>query len=110
MWLAGIKEKVRVHKGDKEVVQRPVGESAMRSWDCSQIENEAEDESWREGDQMEVHWDEQPKTGGDPGTKKDGRKPFAAGGQCKKVRELVVQGWSIEEMKEKTKCCCGGRH
>ena len=44
--VACIKEKVSVHKGDKEVVQRPLGQSVMRSWDCSQIENEVEDESW----------------------------------------------------------------
>ena len=44
------KEKVSVHDGDKEAAQRPAVQSVMRS--CSQIENEEEDESWREGDQM----------------------------------------------------------
>ena len=50
--VAGMKEKVSVHDGIKEAVQRPAGQSFMRSWGCSQIENEEEEESWREGDQM----------------------------------------------------------
>ena len=37
----------------------------MRSWDCSQIENEEEEESWLEGDQMAAQWDEEQKLGGD---------------------------------------------
>ena len=59
--VAGIKEKENVHNGDKEVVQRPVGQSVMRSWCCSQIENEEEEESWREGDQMAAQWAEKQK-------------------------------------------------
>ena len=47
--VAGIKEKVGVHDGVQEAVQKPCGESFMRSWDCSQIENKEEEESWREG-------------------------------------------------------------
>ena len=31
----------------------------MRSWDCSHIENEEVEESWREGDQMAAQWDEE---------------------------------------------------
>ena len=31
----------------------------MRSWDCSQIENEEEEESWQEGDQMAEQWEEE---------------------------------------------------
>ena len=50
--VAGIKEEVSVHDGIKEAVQRPAGQSFVRSWDCSQIENEEEEERWREGDQM----------------------------------------------------------
>ena len=47
----------------------------MRSWDCSQIENEEEEESWQEG---------KPNgravgVVGNHGKKKDGRKLFAAG-------------------------------
>ena len=59
--VAGIKEKVGVHNGDKEAVQRLAGQSVMRSWDCSQIENEEEEESWREGDQMAAQWDGEQK-------------------------------------------------
>ena len=57
----GIKEKVSVHDGIKKAVQRKTGQSFMRSWDCSQIENEEEEESWREGDQMAAQWDEEQK-------------------------------------------------
>ena len=43
----------------------------MRSWYCSQIENEVEEESRREGDQMAAQWDEEQKTGGDRGNEKE---------------------------------------
>ena len=33
----------------------------MRSWDCSQIENEEEEESWQEKDQLAAQWDEEQK-------------------------------------------------
>ena len=49
--VAGIKEKVSVHGGEKIDVQRPVEQSFLLSWDCSQIENEEKEESWRERDQ-----------------------------------------------------------
>ena len=58
--VACIKEKVSVHDGIKEAVQRPVGQSFMRSLNCSQIENE-EEESWRQGDQMGSFSDEEQK-------------------------------------------------
>ena len=54
--VAGIKEKECVHDGDNDAVQRPVGERVVRRWDCSQIEDEDEEESWREGDQMAAQW------------------------------------------------------
>ena len=59
--VAGIKEKVSVHDGDENDVKRPVELSFKRSWDCSQIENEEEEESWREGDQVAAQWDEEQK-------------------------------------------------
>ena len=31
----------------------------MQSWDCSQIENEEEEESWQEGDQMAEQLEEE---------------------------------------------------
>ena len=50
--VAGIKEKASALDGAKEAAQGSVGQSVMRSWDCSQIENEEGEEPWREGDQM----------------------------------------------------------
>ena len=43
-----------MHNGEKEDVKRPFEQSFMRSWACSQTENEEEEESLRERDQM-VH-------------------------------------------------------
>ena len=59
--VAGIKVKASVHDGEKNDVKRPVEQSFMRSWDCSQIENEEEEESWQERDQMATQWDEGQK-------------------------------------------------
>ena len=47
--------------GDKEAVQKPAGQSFTRSWDCSQVVNEEEEESWREGDQMAAQWEEEQR-------------------------------------------------
>ena len=58
---AGILEKVSMEDGVRNDVKRPVGQSFMRSWDCSQIENEEEEESWREGDKMAGQWHEEQK-------------------------------------------------
>ena len=107
--VAGIKEKVGVHDGDKGAVQNPAGQSFLRSWDSSQMENEEEEESWREGDRMPAQWEEEEKL-----------EEIVERRRIQKVAELVVQkrvshgkgvkgpkekkrvpGWSIEEMKEK---------
>ena len=56
--VAGIKKKVSVHDGEKDDVERPVGQSFMRSWDCSHVDNEEEEESGREGDQTAAQWEE----------------------------------------------------
>ena len=69
--VACIKEKISVHSGDKEAVQRPAGQRVTRSWDCSKIENEELDVSRQEGGQMAAQWEEGQKTGGDRGTKKN---------------------------------------
>ena len=50
-----------MHDGEKDDVKRPVERSFMRSWDCSQIESEEEEESWRERDQMAAQWEEEQK-------------------------------------------------
>ena len=52
--VAGIQEKVSMDDGDENDVK-------MRRWDCSQIENEEEEESWQERDQMAAQWDEEQK-------------------------------------------------
>ena len=64
--VAGIKEKESVHDGDKDDVKRPVEQSLveqsfMRSWDCTQIVNEEEEESWRERDHVAAQWIEEQK-------------------------------------------------
>ena len=56
-----MKKKVGVQDGDKEAVQKPAGHTLMRSWDCSQMVNEEEEERWREGDQMAAQWEEEQK-------------------------------------------------
>ena len=38
--------------------KRMGGLDRMQSWDCSQVENEEEEESWQEGDQMADQWEE----------------------------------------------------
>ena len=63
-----------VHDGEKNEVKRPVEQSFMRSSDCSQIENEEEEESWREWDQMAAQWNEEQNNGGYFGMKEGGRK------------------------------------
>ena len=122
--VEGIKEKVSVHGGIRKEEQ-----SFMRSWDCSQIENEEEEESWREGDQMAARWDEVQKTGGDLGTKKDRRKKLlqvgghakgtGAGGALTHVTRQRGEGSKKEEERTrmvhlsdegKTKYCCAERH
>ena len=53
---SGCRQKVSVHDGEKDDVKTSVEQSYVRSWDCSQIENE--EESWRGRDQMAAQWDE----------------------------------------------------
>ena len=55
--VASIKEKASAHDGIKKAAQRPAGQSFMRSWDSSHIENEEE----KSGDQMAAQWDEEQK-------------------------------------------------
>ena len=59
--VVGIKGNARVKDCVEEAVRRPAGQSFMRSWDCSQIENEGEEERWQEGVQMAAQWDEEQK-------------------------------------------------
>ena len=125
--VAGIKEKVSVHDGEKDDVKGPFEQSFMRSWDCSQIENEEEEESWREGDQMAAQWDEEQKLE----DILERRRMAGSSLQLevmRKVPELVVHervsqgqgvncfrekkkvsGWSMEEVRESQILLCGGR-
>ena len=48
-------------EGVKNNVKRPGGQSLLRSWDYSQIENEEEEESWQKKDQMAAQWDDERK-------------------------------------------------
>ena len=117
--VAGVKEKVSVHVGDKDAVQRPVGQSFMRSWDCSQIENDGEEESWREWVRMAEQWEEEQKLEeiveqrrieGDSLKLEVMRKApelvvherMSQGEGVRVPKEMArVPGWSAEEMKEK---------
>ena len=66
-------------------VKMPVGQSFMRSRVCTQLENEEEEESWREGDQMAVQF----------GVRTNGPELF--------VHECMSQGMGVKEVKEKKK-------
>ena len=39
--------------------KRTEGQNPIQRWDCSQLENEEEKESWQEGDQMAEQWAEE---------------------------------------------------
>ena len=39
--------------------KRTEGQNPAQRWDCSQIQNEEEEESWQEGDQMAKQWEEE---------------------------------------------------
>ena len=88
--VAGIKEKVSVHDGVKNDVKRPVEQGVMRSWDCSQMENEERGGKLarRGSDDSTVGW--RATIGGDVGTKKDGRKLLAVGGYAKCARVICA--------------------
>ena len=124
--VARIQENVSKDDGAKNDVKRPVGQSFMRSWDCSSIENEEEEESWQEGDQV-AQWDEEHKLEEIlERTRMEGSTVQLDGMQ--NVLELFVQErmsqgigvkgkekkkvfrWSMEEMKEKTEYRSGGRY
>ena len=127
--VAGIKEKASVHDGEKDEVKRPVEQSFMRSWDCSQIENEEEAESLRERDQMAAQWDEEQKNWRRSWSKEGWKEAPCSWRSCERylggvVHERMSQGEGVKGFKEKeesirmvhgrdegtAKYCCGGRH
>ena len=95
------------------------GQNPIRRWDCSQIENEDEEESWQEGDQLAEQWEEEQhleetverRTTEGSSLKLDVtqkvlelvlNKRKSQGGRVKNPTEKKkVPGWSIEEMKER---------
>ena len=48
---------------EKNAGKRIGGQDLMQRWDCSQIENEEEEESWQEGDQMSEQCEEEQLEG-----------------------------------------------
>ena len=56
-WLQASRRRSACMMVSRKAAQRPAKRSFMRSWDCSHIENEEEEEGWREGDQMAAQWE-----------------------------------------------------
>ena len=59
----GIQKKV-IDESAENKEKRTGGPDLMRSWDCSQIENEEEEESGQERNQMAAQWEEEQKLEG----------------------------------------------
>ena len=104
--ITGIQKKA-IDEGVKNKVKRKGGQSLMRCWDCLQIENEEEEESWQERDQMAAQWDKEQKM--EEILEQKGME--GSPGQLEVVRrvpELVVhdrmsQGKRVKGLKEKMK-------
>ena len=114
--VAGIKEASA--QEDAKSAQRTDGQRVKRKWDCSQIENEEEEESWQEWDHMASQWDEEQKLGEIlerrrmEGTslqldvmqkvpEKVVHERMSQGKGVKGLKEKKVAGWSTAEMREK---------
>ena len=56
--VTGVKERTSAHEDAKTTARRTAGPSPVRSWDCSQNDNEEkeEEELWQKENQMEVQW------------------------------------------------------
>ena len=117
--VAGIKERASALDDAKATAQRTAGQRVKQTCHCSQIENEEEEESWREGDQMAAEWDEEEKLE-DILERRRMEGSSLQSDVMRKVPEQVVHermsqgkgvkgfkekktvpGWSVEEMKEK---------
>ena len=61
--IEGIQKKV-IDESAENKEKRTGGPDLMRSWDCSQIENEEEEESGQERNQMAAQWEEEQKLEG----------------------------------------------
>ena len=116
--IEGIQKKA-IDESAENKEKRTGGPDLMRSWDCSQIENEEEEESWQERDRMAAQWEEEQTLEGIMERRRmEGSSLNLAAMQ--KVPELVVNermspgtrvkslkvkrkvpGWSMEELKKK---------
>ena len=54
-------QKKAIDEGTKDKAKRTGAQSLVQSWDCSQIDNEAQAESRQEVDEMVAEWDEEQK-------------------------------------------------
>ena len=118
-WLKASRKRSVCMMVSRRLYKERRGKVFMRSCDCSQIENEVEEGSWREGDQMAAQWEEEQQLEGIVERRRiEGN--FLQLDVTQKVLELVVHermsrgkmmkytkekkkvsGWSIEKMKEK---------
>ena len=108
--------------------ERTGGLNPMQSWDCSQIENEEEEESWQERDQKAEQWKEEQHLE-DIVERRRREGSSLKLGAMQEARELVVHGRMAQGKKGekpkrkeestrmvyqrnegKAKFRCGGRH
>ena len=103
--------KTSAHEEAKTTAQRTVGQSLMRSWDTSQIENEEEEEEklWQNENQMEMQWVEDGKLEEFLGQRRTERSSLQAK-LLQKAPELLVhermsqvEGLKVKEEKKKVK-------
>ena len=93
--VSGIKKKASALDGAKEAAQRSVEQSVMRSWDCSQIENDDEEEQ-----RLEEILERRRMQGSSLQLVVHQRMSQGKGVKGFKEKK-IVPGWSIVEMKEK---------
>ena len=57
--VIGSSQKMAFEESCKNEGKRTGGQNPIQRWDCSQIENDEEEESWQEGGQMAEQWEEE---------------------------------------------------
>ena len=99
--VVGMKEKANAHDEAKATAQRTAGQSVMRSWDCSQIgsEEEEEEELWQKENQMELQWAEGEKLEESLEQRRMERCFFAGGSHAKGTR--IGEGEKREDESER---------
>ena len=117
--VIGSSQTMAFEESCKNEGKRTGGQNPIQRWDCSQIENEEEEESWQEGGQMAEQWEEEQHLE-DIVERRRMEGSSLKFDVIQKVPELVVNepmsqgervknptvkkkvpGWSVEEMKEK---------